>query len=175
MRGWLWECGRMGASAWRAGASRCRFVLHQNAAACEHRAASNACAPPLPAQLGVVPNAHGSAVVQCGGTRVVVGVKAEFAAMDRAAPRKGRIEAAVTCSATASPLFEGRAGEEVSAELSFVLNRMLSDGLGVCSLTNVSLWNVVCCSRNGNAVCRMGSGGVHQQRRMTEAYAEHAF
>ena len=130
------------------------------------RAASDSLRPPE--QLGVVPNAHGSAVVTCGGTRVVVGVKAEFAEMSRAAPRKGRIEAAVTCSSTASTLFEGRAGEEVSEELSFVLNRMLSDGLGVSPPP-------FCCAAIGLSALETGlqPGGcvsrVQQQRRTTQA------
>jgi len=111
-------------------------------------------------QLGVVPNAHGSAVVQCGGTRVVVGVKAEFAAMDRAAPRKGRIEAAVTCSATASPLFEGRAGEEVSAELSFVLNRMLSDGLGAAAYEQLHISDDLCWHLYADAVVLQHDGSL---------------
>jgi exosome complex component RRP42 len=84
-----------------------------------------------PAQLGVVPNADGSAVLQRGKTRVVVGVKAEFASATSAEARRRFFDGTVTCSSTASPMLEGRAGEAVSAELTGALNRMLCDRLGV--------------------------------------------
>jgi exosome complex component RRP42 len=79
-------------------------------------------------ELGVIPGAFGSAQAQCGGTKVVAAVKAELVAPDVQRPG-GRIEASVSCTLTASPLFEGQRGEDMAAELTFAMNRMLQGGL----------------------------------------------
>lgn len=80
--------------------------------------------------VGVIPGAFGSAQAQCGGTKVVAAVKAELVSPDSAAGGgAGRIEVSVSCTLTASPLFEGQRGEEVAAELTFAMNRMLEGGL----------------------------------------------
>jgi exosome complex component RRP42 len=79
-------------------------------------------------ELGVIPGAFGSAQARCGGTKVVAAVKAELVSPDAAQPG-GRIEVSVSCTLTASPLFEGQRGEDVGAELTFAMNRMLQGGL----------------------------------------------
>eukprot|EP00802_Teleaulax_amphioxeia_P017211 Tamp_17359.p1 GENE.Tamp_17359~~Tamp_17359.p1 ORF type:complete len:296 (+),score=76.92 Tamp_17359:58-888(+) len=79
-------------------------------------------------ELGVIPGAFGSAQAQCGGTKVVAAVKAEIVSPTAAQPG-GRIEASVSCTLTASPLFEGQRGEEVAAELTMAMNRMLEGSL----------------------------------------------
>lgn len=68
-------------------------------------------------QVGVVPQANGSAVLKCGGTRVLAGVKTELSVPEPEAPGRGKISVSVSCSALASTMFEMRAGEDVSAEL----------------------------------------------------------
>ena len=79
-------------------------------------------------ELGVIPSAFGSAQAQCGGTKVLAAVKAEIVAPNTTQPG-GRIEASVSCTLTASPLFEGQRGEEVAAELTMAMNCMLQGSL----------------------------------------------
>jgi exosome complex component RRP42 len=64
-----------------------------------------------------VPQANGSAVLKCGGTRVLAGIKTELAIPEPDAQNRGSITASVNCSGLASTMFEGRTGEDVSAEL----------------------------------------------------------
>jgi len=70
----------------------------------------------LPFQVGIVPQANGSCVLKCGGTRVLAGVKVELDIPE--VQGRGLISCSVNCSMIASAMFEGRAGEDISAELS---------------------------------------------------------
>lgn len=78
----------------------------------------------------------------------MVGVKAELATPDKATPNRGRIEVSVKCSATSSTSFQGRAGEDLSLELSFALNRMFSVGMkakvyeSLCVKEGHQCWNL---------------------------------
>jgi exosome complex component RRP42 len=55
-------------------------------------------------------------VLKCGGTRVLAGVKVELDIPE--VQGRGLISCSVNCSMIASAMFEGRAGEDISAELS---------------------------------------------------------
>lgn len=76
----------------------------------------------------VISNTNGSADVTLAGTHVVFGVKAEIGEPSPSAPIEGRIEVFVDCSANASPIFEGRGGDDLALELSCALKRTLSNG-----------------------------------------------
>jgi len=75
----------------------------------------------LELETGVVSNTNGSARVRLGETDVLVGVKAELGEPNPSAPRHGRLEFFVDCSANAAPEFEGRGGEQLASELSNIL------------------------------------------------------
>ncbi|CAB4026019.1 Exosome complex component RRP42, partial [Paramuricea clavata] len=60
-------------------------------------------------------------------TDILVGVKAEIGGPAFGHPDCGRVEFFVNCSAHASPKFEGRGGEELSSELSRILDRACSN------------------------------------------------
>lgn len=79
-------------------------------------------------ETGVVPQASGSARVKIGATHVIVAVKAELGKPSSCNPDKGRVFISVECSSIAEPMFEGRGGDELSAELSTTLQRCLLGG-----------------------------------------------
>ncbi|KAL6623721.1 hypothetical protein ACP70R_033600 [Stipagrostis hirtigluma subsp. patula] len=80
---------------------------------------------PVSVDTGVVPQAHGSALLRLGATKVIATVKAELGKPSVLHPDKGKVSISVDCSPTASPSFEGRGSEELSTELSFALERCL--------------------------------------------------
>ncbi|XP_019190996.1 PREDICTED: exosome complex component RRP42 [Ipomoea nil] len=79
-------------------------------------------------EIGVIPQASGSARVKMGATDVIASVKAELGKPSPSYPDKGRVSIYVDCSSTAEPTFEGRGGDELSAELSTALQRCLLGG-----------------------------------------------
>lgn len=95
-------------------------------------------------QLGVLPHASGSALLKCGGTRILVGVKAELMSADPLFPNSGKIE--VSCN-TQSPLFNNL-GDDVSAHICSSMNSLLSDGLkesfleSLCVAPGRQCWNL---------------------------------
>ncbi|KAL5798101.1 hypothetical protein ACOSQ2_002921 [Xanthoceras sorbifolium] len=80
---------------------------------------------PIYIETGVIPQANGSARVRLGTTDVIASVKAELGKPSALQPDKGKVAIFVDCSPTAEPTFEGRGGEELSAELSGTLQRCL--------------------------------------------------
>ncbi|BFG25933.1 hypothetical protein CerSpe_122070 [Prunus speciosa] len=72
--------------------------------------------------------ANGSARVRMGATDVIASVKAELGRPNALQPDKGKVVVNVDCSPTAAPMFEGRGGEELSAELSVALQHCLLGG-----------------------------------------------
>ncbi|KAL5794311.1 hypothetical protein ACOSP7_002905 [Xanthoceras sorbifolium] len=80
---------------------------------------------PIYIETGVIPQANGSARVRLGATDVIASVKAELGKPSALQPDKGKVAIFVDCSPTAEPTFEGRGGEELSAELSGTLQRCL--------------------------------------------------
>ncbi|XP_058093469.1 uncharacterized protein LOC131239662 isoform X2 [Magnolia sinica] len=83
---------------------------------------------PISVETGVIPQANGSARVRMGATDVIVSVKAELGKPSMLQPDKGKVAIFVDCSPTAAPMFEGRGGEELAAELSVSLQRCLLGG-----------------------------------------------
>ncbi|RAL44268.1 unnamed protein product [Cuscuta campestris] len=79
-------------------------------------------------ETGVIPQASGSARVKIGATDVIVSVKAELGKPSSRHPDKGKVSIFVDCSPTADPMFEGRGGDELGAELSMTLQRCLLGG-----------------------------------------------
>lgn len=78
--------------------------------------------------VGIIPQANGSARVRLGATDVIASVKAELGRPHSSRPTQGKIEINMECSPTAAPQFEGRGGEELSLELSRALERSLLGG-----------------------------------------------
>uniref|UniRef100_A0A7N0VDV9 Ribosomal RNA-processing protein 42 n=1 Tax=Kalanchoe fedtschenkoi TaxID=63787 RepID=A0A7N0VDV9_KALFE len=83
---------------------------------------------PISVETGIIPQASGSARVRIGATDVIASVKAELGKPNASQPDKGKVSVHIDCSATAEPAFEGRGGEELSAELSVSLQRCLLGG-----------------------------------------------
>mmetsp|Transcript_27698 Transcript_27698/g.54111 ORF Transcript_27698/g.54111 Transcript_27698/m.54111 type:complete len:296 (+) Transcript_27698:31-918(+) len=82
---------------------------------------------PVELKVGVVPQANGSCLLRCGGTRVLAGTKVELEAAEIVG--RGKLTCSISCSMLASPMFEGRAGEDVSAELTRSMNQMMAQGM----------------------------------------------
>ncbi|GAU40729.1 hypothetical protein TSUD_14140 [Trifolium subterraneum] len=80
---------------------------------------------PIHVETGVIPQANGSARIRIGATEVIASVKAELGKPSLSQPDKGKVFIYIDCSSTAEPTFEGRGGEELSAELSTALHRCL--------------------------------------------------
>lgn len=83
---------------------------------------------PISVEIGVIPQANGSARIKLGATDVIASVKAELGKPNPLQPDKGKVAIFVDCSPTAAPMFEGRGGEELSTELSVALQRCLLGG-----------------------------------------------
>ncbi|CAB4274516.1 unnamed protein product [Prunus armeniaca] len=83
---------------------------------------------PIYVETGVISQANGSARVRMGATDVIASVKAELGRPNALQPDKGKVVVNVDCSPTAAPMFEGRGGEELSAELSVALQCCLLGG-----------------------------------------------
>ncbi|XP_058809162.1 exosome complex exonuclease RRP42 [Phymastichus coffea] len=64
---------------------------------------------------------HGSSRIRIGNTDVLVGVKVEIDTPYPDNPYEGKIEFFVDCSANATPIFEGKGGEDLANEISNVL------------------------------------------------------
>ncbi|CAN6707967.1 unnamed protein product [Malus baccata var. baccata] len=86
---------------------------------------------PINVKTGVISQANGSARVRMGATDVIASVKAELGRPTALQPDKGKVFINVDCSPTAAPMFEGRGGEELSAELSVALRHCLLGGAGI--------------------------------------------
>ncbi|XP_061197232.1 exosome complex component RRP42-like [Saccostrea echinata] len=74
-------------------------------------------------ETGLLSNTTGSARVRLANTDILAGVKAELDKPSPDKPNKGRLEFFVDCSANATPVFEGRGGEELAAEIGNILTR----------------------------------------------------
>ncbi|XP_068337011.1 uncharacterized protein [Pyrus communis] len=83
---------------------------------------------PINVKTGVISQANGSTRVRMGATDVIASVKAELGRPTALQPDKGKVFINVDCSPTAAPMFEGRGGEELSAELSVALRCCLLGG-----------------------------------------------
>jgi len=88
-------------------------------------------------QTGIVSNTNGSAQVKLAGTNVLIGIKAEIGEPLPLHSTEGRLEFFVDCSANASPIFEGRGGDELALELSSALQRTFCNGTLDLSLLGI--------------------------------------
>nr|URM60719.1 SAP family protein [Gymnema sylvestre] len=83
---------------------------------------------PIFVEVGVIPQANGSARVKMGATEVIAGVKAELGRPSPSHPDKGKVSIFVDCSPTAEPNFQGKGGDDLAIELSVALQRCLLGG-----------------------------------------------
>ncbi|KAG5553511.1 hypothetical protein RHGRI_011402 [Rhododendron griersonianum] len=72
--------------------------------------------------------ANGSTRVKMDATDVIASVKAELGKPSPFQPDKSKVSIYVDCSPTAAPMFKGRRGDELSAELSAAIQRCLLGG-----------------------------------------------
>ncbi|XP_033110029.1 exosome complex component RRP42-like [Anneissia japonica] len=75
-------------------------------------------------ECGLVSNCSGSAKLKLSNTDILVGIKAEMGTPKTYLPDKGYMEFFVDCSATASPKFDGRGGEDLASEIATTMSRM---------------------------------------------------
>lgn len=69
-------------------------------------------------ECGIVSNTSGSARLRLSNTEIIVGIKAEMGNPSSFHPKEGYLEFMVDFSANASPEFEGRGGDDLSAWMS---------------------------------------------------------
>ncbi|OWK02780.1 hypothetical protein Celaphus_00010626 [Cervus elaphus hippelaphus] len=77
-------------------------------------------------ETDVVSNTSGSARVKLGHTDILVGVKAEMGTPKLEKPNEGYLEFFVDCSASATPEFEGRGGDDLGTEIANTLYRIFN-------------------------------------------------
>ncbi|XP_032017726.1 exosome complex component RRP42 isoform X2 [Hylobates moloch] len=78
-------------------------------------------------ETDVVSNTSGSARVKLGHTDILVGVKAEMGTPKLEKPNEGYLEFFVDCSASATPEFEGRGGDDLGTEIANTLYRIFNN------------------------------------------------
>jgi exosome complex component RRP42 len=109
-------------------------------------------------ELGVVPQASGSARLRLGATDVMVAVKADIGTPPRENPDHGRLQCSVELSASADPAYEGRGGESLGVELGKSLERSL---LGASAGGSASLSAAASGERGATArAARHGAGAA---------------
>lgn len=85
-------------------------------------------------ETDVVSTANGSARVKVeGNTDILVGIKVELDSPNISAPKQGKIDFFIDCSALASPRFEGREGKELQTDIYNVLNSVYCQGSAAVS------------------------------------------
>lgn len=96
-------------------------------------------------ETDVTANCQGSSHVRIGSTDLLIGVKVQVGEPEPDHPDEGRVEFSADCSANASPLFEGRGGEEIVDELISVLNESYTQALDLKVLSLIpgkSAWTL---------------------------------
>lgn len=73
---------------------------------------------PMELECDIVSTANGSARMRLANSDILVGVKTEIDTPHPGSPDLGKIEFFVDCSANATPVFEGRGGEDLATEIS---------------------------------------------------------
>lgn len=98
----------------------------------------------LNVQTSVISTTNGSAQVKLAGTNVLVGVKAVIDQPLPDAKEEGRIEFFVDCSANASPVFEGRGGDDLALDIRAALGRTFCQGSldlkALCIIPGKTCW-----------------------------------
>ncbi|XP_074285692.1 uncharacterized protein LOC141611138 [Silene latifolia] len=127
---------------------------------------------PVNVETGVIPQANGSARIKIGGTDVIASVKAELGRPSSSRPDHGKVSIHVDCSATATPMHQGKGGEELSSELALALQRGLlgsksGAGAGIdlsslCIVEGKTCWDLyidcLVVSSDGNLLDSLGAG-----------------
>lgn len=95
----------------------------------------------------LMPQTHGSSRLRIGNTDVLVGVKVELDTPHADKPNEGKLEFFVDCSATATPAFEGKGGDDLATEISNILTiayqtRNAFDLRTLCILPNKKCWKI---------------------------------
>lgn len=94
-------------------------------------------------ETDVIPNCHGSCHVRIGSTDLLIGIKMQVDEPLPESPDEGRVEFAADCSANASPIFEGRGGEEMANDLVAILTHSFVptiDLKSLCLSAGKSVW-----------------------------------
>jgi len=98
----------------------------------------------LNVQTSVISTTNGSAQVKLAGTNVLVGVKAVIDEPLPSARDQGRIEFFADCSANASPVFEGRGGDDLALDIKGALARTFCHGAldlsSLCIIPGKTCW-----------------------------------
>lgn len=99
---------------------------------------------PIEIETGVIPSAMGSARVVLGNTDVIACVKANTFTPSWDRPNEGKLKIHVDLSAISSPRFEGRRGEQLSEEMSTILNNTYESVCleSFCIVPQVKSWLV---------------------------------
>ncbi|XP_043510652.1 exosome complex component RRP42 isoform X1 [Frieseomelitta varia] len=95
----------------------------------------------------LMPQTHGSARLHIGNTDILVGIKVELDIPHADKPNEGKLEFFVDCSATATPAFEGKGGDDLATEISNVLTaayqtRNAFDLKTLCILPHKKCWKI---------------------------------
>lgn len=96
-------------------------------------------------ETSVAANCQGSSHVRIGSTDLLVGVKVQVEEPDPDSPDQGKVDFSADCSANASPVFEGRGGEEIVDELIAILDESFIPCLDLKVLSLIpgkSCWTV---------------------------------
>jgi len=98
----------------------------------------------LNVQTQVISTTNGSAQVKLAGTNVLVGVKAVIEEPLPTAREEGRFEFFVDCSANASPVFEGRGGDNLALDIKGAMTRTFCEGTldlrSLCIIPGKTCW-----------------------------------
>ncbi|XP_076391954.1 exosome complex component Rrp42 isoform X2 [Megachile rotundata] len=94
-----------------------------------------------------MPQTHGSSRLRIGNTDVLVGIKVELDSPHADKPNEGKLEFFVDCSATATPAFEGKGGDDLATEISNILTiayqtRNAFDLRTLCILPSKKCWKI---------------------------------
>ncbi|CAK9806599.1 Exosome complex component RRP42 [Anthophora quadrimaculata] len=95
----------------------------------------------------LMPQTHGSARLRIGNTDILVGVKVELDVPHADKPNEGKLEFFVDCSATATPVFEGKGGDDLATKISNTLTvayqtRNVFDLRTLCILPHKKCWKI---------------------------------
>ncbi|XP_043794150.1 exosome complex component RRP42-like isoform X1 [Apis laboriosa] len=95
----------------------------------------------------LMPQTHGSARLRIGNTDILVGIKVELDIPHADKPNEGKLEFFVDCSATATPAFEGKGGDDLATEISNILTaayqtRNAFDLRTLCILPHKKCWKI---------------------------------
>lgn len=108
-----------------------RFIIHgvQDDLRCDGRGCEDY--RHLEMEVGLISNTHGSSRLRIGNTELLVGIKVELEKPSPNLPNQGVVEFNVDCSPNATPQFQGRGGDDLSAIIKSLLTRAYKNRLAV--------------------------------------------